>query len=50
MQNHVAHSLHADKRGVISSEYVILIVCVMLVAVAAWRTFGETIVRLIYGE
>jgi hypothetical protein len=49
MQDHVKR-FHADLRGVVTSEQVILIVCVMLVAIAAWRTFGVTIVRLISGE
>ena len=50
MQDHVTHTLHADARGVVSTEYVILIVCVMIVAITAWRAFGETIVHLISGE
>jgi hypothetical protein len=50
MQDHVKHRLASDTRGVVATEHVILIACVMVVAVLAWRTFGETIVRLISGE
>lgn len=49
MQEHVKRDLAADERGVVATEQVILIVCVMLVAIVAWSAFGETILRLISG-
>jgi Flp pilus assembly pilin Flp len=42
--------LTRDEHGTITSEYVILMVCILVIAIAGWRTFGETIVRLISGD
>jgi hypothetical protein len=49
MQEHVKRGLGADERGLVATEQVVLIVCVLVVALLAWRTFGETILRLISG-
>lgn len=36
------HSLHRDTRGLSTIEYVIILIVVALIGIAAWRTFGST--------
>jgi hypothetical protein len=43
-------NLLRDDRGTATSESVILIVCILVIAIVAWQTFGETVLRLIEGD
>lgn len=39
-----------DSRGQVLSEYTVLMVCILVIAIGAWQIFGETILRMIEGD
>lgn len=56
MQAHLTRWLRAprrlarDARGTSSVEYVVLLTCIAVVCIAAWKLMGDALVRIISGE